>query len=271
MSRRPISDLRGRKLLVHLMEQLSAKNGHGAWRIFGDFVAMAALAISNSVDLRMREAREAEYMQLVKRYEPEDMQLFPQMLAALVDELESGMTDCLGSVFHDLELHNKYAGQFFSPYVLCQMMAQMSFHDSKHLVEERGYVKALEPAAGGGAMVIALAHTMRDAGVNYQKALHVTAVDVDIKCVHMCYTQLALLHVPAVVIHGNSLTLEEWSHWYTPAHYLGLWGMKLFREKAEPPPPLDAAQIAPTPGQMIRAESDTPGKRPKTHTQLTLF
>src|SRR5579863_8704513 len=51
---------------------------------------------------------------------------------------------------------------------------------------------------------------------HYQKHLHVTAVDVDPKCVHMTYLQLSLLHVPAIVVHGNSLSLEEFGHWYTP-------------------------------------------------------
>jgi hypothetical protein len=30
-----------------------------------------------------------------------------------------------------------------------------------------------------------------------------------------------------VVVHGNTLSLEEFSHWYTPAHILGFWDHKL--------------------------------------------
>ena len=76
-------------------------------------------------------------------------------------------------------------------------------------------------------MVIALAHEIRELGINYQKHLHVTAVDVDPKCVHMTYLQLSLLHVPAIVVHGNSLSLEEFGHWYTPAHIMDGWDWKL--------------------------------------------
>ena len=43
----------------------------------------------------------------------------------------------------------------------------------------------------------------------YQQHFHVTAVDLDSKCVHMAYLQVSLLHVPAVLILGNSLSLEE--------------------------------------------------------------
>jgi hypothetical protein len=45
--------------------------------------------------------------------------------------------------------------------------------------------------------------------------------------VHMSYVQLSLLGIPGIVIHGNSLSLEEWSHWVTPAHVFGGWDCRL--------------------------------------------
>jgi hypothetical protein len=32
----------------------------------------------------------------------------------------------------------------------------------------------------------------------------------------MTYIQSLLYGIPAIVIHGNSLTSEEWSRWYSP-------------------------------------------------------
>jgi hypothetical protein len=40
-----------------------------------------------------------------------------------------------------------------------------------------------------------------------------------------------LVHIPAVVIVGNTLTLEEQEHWYTPAQP-GRWNMRLARRGA---------------------------------------
>lgn len=54
----------------------------------------------------------------------------------------------------------------------------------------------------------------------------VTAQDIDLKCVHMTYLQLSLYGIPAVVIHGNTLTVEEWSRWYTPVYMLDGWAWK---------------------------------------------
>ena len=42
----------------------------------------------------------------------------------------------------------------------------------------------------------------------------------------MSYLQLSLLGIPAVIIHGNTLTVEEWSHWFTPAYVWGFWDAK---------------------------------------------
>ena len=53
-----------------------------------------------------------------------------------------------------------------------------------------GFLRANDPAVGGGAMVIALAREILAQGINYQSHLHVTAVDVDIRAVHMPYIQL---------------------------------------------------------------------------------
>lgn len=216
------------KELVKLFEKLAHR--HDRWKVFADFCEMAATAWSNRVDPTHYEKREARYLEIVKTYDRSEMALFPQALGHLVMALEDGMTDVLGRVFHALELHNKYAGQFFTPDAVCQMMAAVTVGDGAEVRERiarRGFVTAMEPAVGSGAMVIALAKAMMEAGINYQQHLHVTAVDVDPKCVHMAYVQFALLHIPAVVIHGNSLAVQEYDHWHTPAHVMGGWVERL--------------------------------------------
>jgi hypothetical protein len=118
-------------------------------------------------------------------------------------------------------------------------------------------------------MVIALAREMLSQGVNYQQHLHVTAVDIDIRAVHMTYLPLSLLHVPAVVVHGNTLSVEEWSRWYTPAHIIGGWQWRLRRRAGED----GSHEMAPAPAKRISAArlpvfSDDVGSNA---VQLTLF
>lgn len=233
---------------------------HDTFQVFSDFVAMTAISLSNAVDLAQFELREETYMQLVKPYTRDELSSFPQMLGALTLALEDDMADILGQIFHDLELGNKWKGQFFTPDCVCRMMAAMNLTgDIKALIDERGFIRASEPCVGAGAMVIALARHMRNEGINYQQALHVTATDIDIRSVHMAYVQLSLLHVPAVIVHGNSLSLDEWSHWYTPAHIVGFWNAKLAKGQAEAPAPIER----PLP-KSVRIEQPTGG-------QLELF
>lgn len=75
-------------------------------------------------------------------------------------------------------------------------------------------------------MILGFAKAMADNNFNYQSQLCVTAIDIDIRCVYMCYLQLSLYGIPAVIIHGNTLSLEEWSEWQTPAYILGLWELR---------------------------------------------
>jgi type I restriction-modification system DNA methylase subunit len=242
---------------------------HSTHNVFSDFIEMAALALSNAVDIRHYEKREARYMEIVRKYSADEVQKFPKALAHLTDAFEEETTDHLGRLFHDLELHNTYRGQFFTPYHLSRMMAQMTFGDDhKAIIGERGFLNAQEPACGSGGMVLALADVMRSAGVNYQKHLHVTAVDIDARCVHMAYVQMTLMHIPAVIVHGNTLTLEEYDHWHTAAHVLGFWDGKLARMRREDRPAepalVEAAPVAP---EKPPASMGMPAKA----VQLTLF
>lgn len=231
--------------MTPLAKQITAlSHRHSTWQVFGDFLEFSALAISNAVDLRQREKREARYMHAIGRYEREELGAFPAMLAEVVTQLEAKPRDVLGALFGELELANKWVGQFFTPQDVADMMARMVFTEGvAPLIAEHGYIRVMEPAVGGGAMVIAACNALKEAGYNYQRQMHVTAVDVDERAVHMAYIQLALLHVPAVIVHGNSLTLEEHAHWYTPAHILDGWGWRLARRA--PAPPIAPAPAAP--------------------------
>lgn len=245
-----------------LVKLLRAQNyRHNMHTVFSDFVEMAAIALANPLDLAQAAKREARYMQIIGKYEADEQKRFPQAFGELVEALECGPADVLGAVFGELEQGNARAGQFFTPFEVCRLMARITVGDGVEMREriaERGFVTASEPACGAGGQVIALAEAMTDAGINYQQHLHVTAVDVDARAAHMTFLQLSLLHVPAAVVIGNTLTLEVREQWLTPAHVLGMWDAKLRRGYAlgstmdaappvalvEPPKPIQVGQLA---------------------------
>lgn len=213
-----------RKEFLRLLRHLGTK--YSTWNVFEDFLAMSAISFSNAVDWVHREEREAQYMEIVGRYSKDELGLFPQMLACLVEELETHAEqpiDVLGAIFHELELHNKYKGQFFTPQNVCAMMGAMSISEDDKSIAENGYINLYEPCAGSGAMILGFAKAMKKYGHDFNRQLVVSATDIDLKCVFMTYLQLSLYGIPAVVIHGNSLSLQEWSRWYTPVYMLEGW------------------------------------------------
>lgn len=215
--------------LVKLLHHIAHR--HSLWTVFRDFVAMAALTLSNASDPWQREAREAEYMAIVGRYSRDEANRMAQAFAHVVDGLETGHHDFLGSLFMTMKLGDSWKGQFFTPYEVCLCMAKMNMNDAAGYIDRQGFIRVSDPCVGGGAMIIAAAHALQDKGINYQQCMHAVAQDIDLTAVHMAYIQFSLLHIPAIVVHGNSLVLETRSTWRTLAHMMGHWNSKLERRR----------------------------------------
>ncbi|MCZ8401376.1 hypothetical protein HMPREF3069_20875 [Achromobacter xylosoxidans] len=226
------------KEIVGLLRRVAYTRGID--RVWSDWVEICAIALARA-DLAQREAREQRYLQVIAQYKRDELDQLVQAFAHLVMSYElrvqeADFGDVLGSTFMMLDMGNAGAGQFFTPYEVSRLMGNMMMGNGQDLVDKtgaQGFVRVLEPACGAGGMLIAAAHAMHDAQLNYQQCMHATAIDIDRRCVHMTFIQLALLHVPAVVIHGNGLTGECREQWFTPAHILGGWGARLRRREAE--------------------------------------
>lgn len=252
---------------------------HSLHQLFRDFIEMAAISISNAVDLGPREEREARYRQIVKQYNQEEVNEFPILLAELVNALEYGFDDILGRLFGMLELQNVRAGQFFTPYHICQFMGEMTVHDVKERLDHQEFITIMEPCIGAGGMVIAVAQAFRARDLNPQTQLHITGVDIDLTCVGMAYLQLSLLGLPAVLVHGNSLSREIWSTWYTPMHVLNNWSIKLRNHEQHAPDtsplllpaPTEAPEPAPREEDNAALAPVLEPSPPVQLTQLSLF
>lgn len=268
--------------IVKLFETCRYK--HDLYTVFGDWCECSAISMSNAVDLVNFEKREARYLEIARKYGSETMGTFSKIFGEVVMALEEKPQDILGMTFHALELHNKAKGQFFTPYPICQLMARItagSVEDMQKAIAERGFMLAQEPAVGSGAMIVALAEAILEAGFNYQQLLHVTAVDIDPRAVHMASIQFSLLHIPATVIVGDSLAMRFREEWHTMAHVMGGWAGKLRRAQensgagdGRPQPVLSVAM--PQRGAIVAGGKVTPEQSPSASVierngQLRLF
>lgn len=197
--------------------------------VFDDFTEMFALAFRNGVDLRGREAREERYLQIAGQYSRDQLSRFAEAFGLIVKEMESDPSDVLGRLYMELELGNEHLGQFYTPMGVSKLLAGMNLDSIVQQVEDRGFAEVYEPACGAAAFMIAMAIEMRRIGLNYQTQLHVTAEDISAQAVHMAYLHMSLLHIPAVIYRRNTLTMETFDAWYTPAHILNGWDWKLPR------------------------------------------
>lgn len=194
-----------KKEIIKRIESIAGK--YSAYEVFSDWIRCCALAISNNtmpmqLQRKIWEDREKAYMDTISRYTAKEVALFPEMLALLAMALEKNMEDVLGDIYMSSGMGSKAAGQFFTPYHLSELCAELTAPEP----DESGIYRVSEPSCGGGGMIIAMAKALKNRGVNYQRKMQVVAQDLDWKGVYMCYLQLSLLGIPAICAQGDTLT-----------------------------------------------------------------
>lgn len=223
------------KEFFRVFKQLT--NRHRSWDVWRDFIVMYACALSNPVDKQHYVEREALYLRTIKKYNKQEQPLFSELAAHTVMALEDNPEqDFLGSIFMSLNLGNQHNGQFFTPYHVCELMAEISMQDAVLKIEKEGCITINDPCCGAGATLIAGVHAakkrLEKAGYNYQNHVFVVAQDIDMTVALMCYIQLSLLGVAGYVKVGNSLTDpittndSTENYWYTPMYFFPVWSMR---------------------------------------------
>lgn len=212
--------------------------------VWTDFVALGAITFAQ-IDRRGHAEREAEYLRIVGRYTREEFEALVGAFTRLPLAFEANVgpggvpihfADVLGEIYMALDLGNNAMGQYFTPTEISKLVAAMTFdrESMEAHIADHGFISIHEPAMGGGAMLIQAAAVMAEAGFNYQRQMVAVGVDLSLTAVHMSYIQMALLHIPAVLVCGNSLTLETFSTWYTPAYIMDGWARRFPVSAAEP-------------------------------------
>lgn len=227
-----------------IVKTLKANTGSRDLRtVFSDFCEASALAIRNRVDSHGFAQREESYERIRSHYNASQMVRFAEALALLAIEMERNPRDVLGETYMQLGIADRDSGQFFTPYSVAQLIAELQLGDVVPLLETQPFLTIYEPACGAGAMVIAMTQALDARGINFRDLVHITADDLSSTAVHMAYVQLSLLDVPALINRRNSLTLEHFDTWPTPAHVRGGWSRRLRNEQRSPNPGQSAPDL----------------------------
>lgn len=206
------------------------------WEVWSDLITMLSCTIANAV--QFKQSREEMYLNVMKHYPDEADR--ERMIAAATEYFRlvdaDPFKDHLGESYMRLELGNSNAGQFFTPYSVCQMMAEVTVENLTKHIEEKGFVTVNDCACGGGATLIAAAEAMHKRGVNYQQKAFFVGQDIDFSVGQMCFVQLSMLGCAGYVHIGNTLIDPmtggvlfgdgKDSTWYTPMYFHETWAFR---------------------------------------------
>ena len=195
------------KELVKKFEVFTSK-GRSRWQVWSDWITISAIAVSNATDKSHFDEREQQYMTIVKKYTKQEVDTFADMFSLLVMALEDDPEqDFLGELYMCLGLGNDHAGQFFTPYHLCEFMSAVTTpaEEFQQKIGDRGWVAVCDPTCGAGALLVAFANECRKKGINYQTDVLFVAQDIDYIVGMMCYLQMSLLGMPGYVVIGDTL------------------------------------------------------------------
>ena len=217
-----------------LIQSLSGK--YPLWQVWSDFITITAIAISNVLDKANAEQREKDYHKVIGKYDQAEQKIFPKLFAIVIEAFTADSEqDFLGAVYMALNLGNHWIGQFFTPYSVCKLMAQVTIRNVEEEIEQKGYITLNDCACGAGATLIAGVNEIKNqleksrSRFYYQNHLLVTAQDIDYVTGLMCYIQLSLLGVAGFVKIGDSLTEpmtaddDKTNYWYTPMYFSDVW------------------------------------------------
>lgn len=194
---------------------------------FGDFVAFCALLLSARTDPVHTEERTNALKRLKKNYTNNEWQAFHQVLLDLcstfVRNTETGLyEDLFAFTYTRIGAASKAFQQNFTPADIARLIGAISVRAELSLPEE-GFFTMGDQACGSGTLLLGGAQRIANCGYNPTAHLAIQAADLDARCVHMAYLNLSLYGIPAVIVHGNTITLDEYDRWYTPAYLWGKW------------------------------------------------
>ena len=193
------------KELVKKFEVFTSK-GRSRWQVWSDWITISAIAVSNATDKSHFDEREQQYMTIVKKYTKQEVDAFADMFSILVMALEDNSEqDFLGELYMCLGLGSDHAGQFFTPYHLCEFMSAVTTpaEEFQQKIGDRGWVAVCDPTCGAGALLVVFANECRKKEINYQTDVLFVAQDIDYIVGMMCYLQMSLLGMPGYVVIGD--------------------------------------------------------------------
>lgn len=198
------------------------------YSVLGDFFEASAISVKNAVDFNDQDVYEKRFYEIANSYGKEGMKVFSECLSLFASEINAAINgeamfrDFAGELYMASGTNSKSLGQFFTPYHISHLMAEVNIEKERFLKEIKEnpdrVITFCEPACGAGGLMVAAIDVMKSAGINYAHNMFIDCGDIDPRCFHMSYLMLSLLGAPAVVRLGDALAMKYSRAWFTPAY-----------------------------------------------------
>ena len=197
---------------------------HDRYQVLKDFFKITAIMLNNCSSIVHDEKwqkYETEYLETIKHYSKDELNVLCEAMGMLItivsNDMEQGIyQDWLGDIYMRSCTQSEEKAQFFTPYSVGKMMADINIKPVKDNINEIHTLN--DPCVGGGCLPIAYCAALREKKINYQRQALVFAEDNDERCFYMAYIQLSLIGCPAVIqLKDTLLNKNLGKTWHTPA------------------------------------------------------
>lgn len=182
-------------------------------KAFNDLLTMGICSF-NQINIQSRlqekdEANEATYMDTIKSYDKDDLNIFAAALGILqLNVLDNAYSDILGDFYMEYITKGEN-GQYFTPDPVCQFMAQIQLET----LQDEGN-RILDPACGSGRMLLNVAK------LHYRN--YFFGADNNNTCAKMATLNFFLNGLNGEVAWMNSLSMEWYGGWQINRNGLGI-------------------------------------------------
>ena len=102
------------------------------WEVWSDFINLCAISISNCWNHEQKDSREQEYLRIIQKYQRNEQENFSKMFAMVVSGMERNPEkDLLGEIYMQLRISDNQKGQFFTPYPISKLIAEITIEKKK--------------------------------------------------------------------------------------------------------------------------------------------
>lgn len=116
--------------IIRAIEEISGC--YPRWEVWSDFINLCAISISNCWNHEQKDSREQEYLRIIQKYQRNEQEKFSKMFAMVVSSMERNPEkDLLGEIYMQLRISDNQKGQFFTPYPISKLMAEITIEEKR--------------------------------------------------------------------------------------------------------------------------------------------